>query len=278
MQEAFAYHQLDITINTSDPLPYFAGSMLRGAFGFALKQCVCVNPSLVCEGCIAQKQCLYFDFYEKPNTYHLYRFEAPLGSNNFSFSLKLFSSASLQLPYILSALQIMLTKYGLGAGRKKYFSYTIACDGAIVFDGKEFDLSSVKENIFIPQPISEAFTLRFITPLRMKSGNELLKESPVLKQILLSIHQRYEAMMGRERTALGYEPSYHQTFARTHLSDLSRYSSRQETKLKTGGLMGEIGYSAVDERSKELLGIGELIGVGKQTVFGLGAILIQEAK
>lgn len=42
--------------------------------------------------------------------------------------------------------------------------------------------------------------------------------------------------------------------------------------------MGEMWISDLDERSFELLKLGELIGVGKQTVFGLGKITIQGVK
>jgi CRISPR/Cas system endoribonuclease Cas6 (RAMP superfamily) len=42
--------------------------------------------------------------------------------------------------------------------------------------------------------------------------------------------------------------------------------------------MGEVGYSGVDEESRRLLRLGELIGIGKQAVFGLGKIKIEEAK
>ena len=42
--------------------------------------------------------------------------------------------------------------------------------------------------------------------------------------------------------------------------------------------MGEMIISNIDKKTFELLKLGELIGVGKSTVFGLGKIKIEEIK
>jgi len=42
------------------------------------------------------------------------------------------------------------------------------------------------------------------------------------------------------------------------------------------GVLGEMAVLGLDEKSYRLLKIGEIIGVGKQTVFGLGKIKIEE--
>lgn len=272
------YHCLDVKIVTNDTLPYFAGSMLRGAFGPALKQTVCVNPSYKCDNCFAANSCLYYQFYEKTNHPHPYRFEVELDPNKYTFSLLLFNHAAGQLPYALSALQRMLTKIGLGSDRRCYEDFTISCNNLLIYSGGSFHVSNVELQKFSYTPIGDQFTLRFLTPLRIKSQNGFLKTTPTLTQLLYSIRNRYEELSGNGRVKLGYEPSFHQRFARTSFFDLTRYSSRQESKLGIGGIMGEIGYSGVDEESRQLLRLGELIGIGKQTVFGLGKIKLQEDK
>lgn len=271
------YHRLDIIVETSDSLPTHGGSMIRGAFGPALKRTVCINPAFECKGCFESSECLFFDFYEKQNSYHSYRFDVDLSPNRFEFSLYIFNNSASKLPYILAALEMMLTKIGLSAGRKRYDDFTIDCDGIRIYEKGRFYLDFIKLQKFSHTPLSDTFTLQFLTPLRMKDRNEFLKSAPSLEQILHSIHLRYEALSGRGRSPLGYEPSYHQTFARTRFLDLGRYSRRQETKLKIGGIVGEMGYSGVDERSCKLLRLGELIGVGKQTVFGMGKIALKES-
>jgi CRISPR-associated endoribonuclease Cas6 len=275
---SFYYHKLYVEVITNDTLPFFAGSMLRGAFGPALKQTVCINPSYKCQDCFAANSCLFYQFYEKANKQHDYRFEVEIKPKNFAFSLLLFNDAATKLPYVLSALHHMLTHIGFGSNKKCYENFTFFCNDILIYNGESYDMSQVKLQEFSYTPLEEEFTLRFVTPLRIKSHNEFLKTAPTLTQILFSIKNRYEELNGGIRTKLGYEPSYHQRFARTSFLDLARYSSRQESKLGIGGIMGEIGYSGVDEESRRLLRLGELVGVGKQTVFGLGKIKIEEHK
>lgn len=278
MEFNLSYHRLRIEINTDDKLPIFAGSMFRGAFGHALKQTVCINPSYECKDCFASNNCLFYQFYEKVNHPHPYRFEVELEPKRFIFSLLLFNHAATQLPYILSALQQMLTKIGLGSDRKRYDNFTIFCNDILIYEGLSYDISQIQLQQFSYTPLEKNFTLRFLTPLRIKSQNEFLKTTPTLTQILYSIRNRYEELSMKGRVKLGYEPSFHQQFARTTFLDLTRYSSRHESKLGMGGIMGEISYSGVDEESRRLLRLGELIGVGKQTVFGMGKILVEENK
>jgi len=270
------YLRLDIMVDTPDTLPEHGGSMLRGAFGPALKHTVCINPSFTCKACFASSSCLYYRFYELQNSYHPYRFEVNLSPKTFKFSLYLFSEATKQLPYVLSALHWMLTKIGLWSDNRRYEHFSIDIGGSRVYDGSRFNLTQVQTVQYAPIPTNASFVLKLETPLRMKHQGQLLKNTPSLVQLLHSIHLRFEELHGRGRSPLGYEPSFHQRFARTRFLDLSRYSRRQERKLKIGGIVGEIGYSDVDERSRALLRLGELIGAGKQTSFGLGKITIEE--
>ena len=46
--------------------------------------------------------------------------------------------------------------------------------------------------------------------------------------------------------------------------------------MKFGGVLGKIEYVDLDVMSFKLLKLGEIIGVGKQTVFGLGKIEVKE--
>jgi CRISPR/Cas system endoribonuclease Cas6 (RAMP superfamily) len=43
-----------------------------------------------------------------------------------------------------------------------------------------------------------------------------------------------------------------------------------------GGVLGEIVLSGVDKNTYDLLKLGETIGVGKQTVFGLGKYKMED--
>ncbi len=61
-----------------------------------------------------------------------------------------------------------------------------------------------------------------------------------------------------------------------HFEDQTRLSNRQKTKLQIGGIVGHIVYDTIDEKSYQLLKLGEIIGVGKQTAFGLGKIAVED--
>ena len=52
--------------------------------------------------------------------------------------------------------------------------------------------------------------------------------------------------------------------------DWTRYSARQDTRMKMGGLIGKTGFEGDIGEFMPLLALGEYIHVGKGTVFGLG--------
>ncbi|MDR1450773.1 MAG: CRISPR system precrRNA processing endoribonuclease RAMP protein Cas6 [Helicobacteraceae bacterium] len=73
-----------------------------------------------------------------------------------------------------------------------------------------------------------------------------------------------------------YEPSYKEGESSIAFKDFTRFSARQQTKMQLGGIMGHINYDEIDAKSYALLKLGEIMGVGKQTVFGLGEIRVDK--
>ena len=53
-------------------------------------------------------------------------------------------------------------------------------------------------------------------------------------------------------------------------SDWERYSGRQETRMKLGGLVGEVTYKGEVDLFLPYLHLGEYVHVGKQSTFGNG--------
>jgi len=58
--------------------------------------------------------------------------------------------------------------------------------------------------------------------------------------------------------------------------DFERYSNRQHTAMKLGGLIGTISYSGNIGQYMQLIQLGEYLHVGKNTTFGLGKYMIVE--
>ena len=276
------YHHIEILTNTPKNHSYFTGSMFRGALGYALKKVVCINPSYVCENCFAQENCLFYEFYEQKNVAHNYRFDIELGRDDYSFGLYLFADACKKLPYVLSAIHQMLTEQGLGRDKVKLSDFKITVDAKEVYDGKEFcRFDSIEQKSIDFLNRAEAFDeiepknilLKLKTPLRIKKNNRFLRDTVELEDIIRSINQRYTQLTtGESYAKLGYKPSSTTISTSLEYKTLIRNSNRQKSTMKMDGVMGEMVLANVDARSLELLKLGELIGAGKQTVFGLGKI------
>ncbi len=271
-----------ITLRFTAPFdpPYFIGSQIRGALGYALKRTVCINPAYQCEGCFATDNCLYYDFYEAKNGYHPYRLDFELSKSYYDFSLYLFEKATERLPFIISALHTMLTKNGLGKEQIRIGEYRLSVNGVPVVKEERILLPETPVAVYQPPEKSASdITLKFLTPLRIKHHNRFVRNAAhlSLQSLVNSIYQRRQMLEGKARTRLPFEVQGKVVDRFAHFKDLTRYSGRQQGRLKIGGMLGEMTFTEVDAESYKLLKLGELIGVGKQTVFGLGKIAVVEA-
>ena len=270
------YSYIKVKIDTTEKASYFTGSMIRGALGYALKKVTCINPSYRCDGCFAKDSCLYYDFYEKQNSFHNYRFNIELGSNKFDFGLYIFNDNCDDIAYILSAIEMSLTKIGLSKNRYKFNDFTIELNGKIVYENMKFQSINILPSNFTIDSYSTDIKLKLITPIRVKKNNRFLRDDIDLEDILRSIYQRYQELESGEKIfKLDYIPSYKTTLKALYYKPLLRRSNRQKSQMNMDGIMGEITIINIDKQSYELLKIGEIIGVGKQTVMGLGRIKIE---
>ena len=270
------YHHIQVKINTKHQPSYFIGSMIRGAMGYALKKVTCINPSYKCEGCFAQSSCLYYNFYEQQDNFHNYRFEIELGSGKFDFGLYLFNDACDGLPYILSALQIALSQNGLSKNNYQFHDLTISVNQKVVFEGIEFKSLDISPKSFKLDNFCPNIKIKLLTPLRIKKHNKFLQEDVEIEDILRSIYQKeQEFKTGQKAFKLDYTPSYQSTVKALQYKTLLRRSNRQKKQMNMDGVLGEIAIVDIDKQSYELLKLGEIIGVGKQTVMGLGRILVE---
>ena len=270
------YHKIEVKTNSNAKPPFFTGSMLRGAFGYTLKQVTCINPSYKCEGCFGADNCLYYEFYEKKNSFHKFRFDIELGAKNYDFSLYLFEEACEKLPYILSALEKLTIQKGIGRDSVKFNNTEIYVDNNLVFKDKKFKSLSFKSKSFENDIFCRNIKLKLLTPIRIKKNNRFLIGNLELEDILRSILQRKNELKGKERLfKLNYDAQYLVPMSNLKTQKLSRYSNRQKKKMSMDGVIGEMVVMNLDKKSYELLKLGEIIGVGKQTVMGLGKIEVE---
>ena len=270
------YSKISLFIPDSNP-PYFIGSQIRGAFGYALKKVVCINPSYKCEECFAKKDCLYYEAYELKNSYHPYRFDFELGKKHYDFSIYLFEHFAQKLPYFLSALHKMVSQIGFTKDRIKYKNFELYLNDLSCYKNAEIKIEkefikSIEKDTFCPN-----ISIRFVTQLRLKKRNRLIGGKDLeLYDIVNSIYQRSLKLCGKSFERLPFDPKGEIVMRRLDFIDLNRYSNRQNTMMKFGGIIGEIKIDNLDVKSYNILKKGEIIGVGKQTVFGLGKIVVEK--
>jgi CRISPR-associated endoribonuclease Cas6 len=267
-----------ITIKIDAKPPYFIGSQIRGALGYALKKVTCINPTFKCEGCFASTDCLYYKFYEEKNNFHKYRLDYILGEDKYNFNIFLFNETVDKLPYVISALYQMITEIGFGVDRKTYKNFQIFVNDISIYEN---------ENLTIPQNYKKEFkidkycqnvSLKFITPLRIKKNGKFLRNAEELSlyEIINSIYQRNLKLNNLDFQKINFEIEGEITKKDLNYKKLTRQSNRQKTKMQMDGLIGEIELKNLDENSYKILKLGEIIGVGKSAVFGLGKIEIKE--
>ncbi len=241
------------TYNIKAPKPYlFIGSKVRGALGYALKEEVCINPSFECKDCFASKDCIFYSMYEQQNKTHDYRLDFKLFTDKYKFSMLLFGELQNHKDTIKKAILISLDEY------KK-----------IDFKEKQKDFKNKKHSSIIK--------LEFLTPLRIKKQNKfaLHQEEIGLNDILFSIHRRELELQKKPFERVQFNQDIKIVSKNLQYKELTRRSNKQNTKMNMGGLMGDIVLSGVDKQTYDLLKLGELIGVGKSTVFGLGKIKVE---
>jgi CRISPR-associated endoribonuclease Cas6 len=247
------YKKLTFNIKSKKP-HFFIGSKIRGALGYSLKDEVCVNPSFECKDCFFAKNCIFHKFYEQQNITHNYRLDFKLHSDKFKFSMLLFEDAIKHKDDIQKAILKSLKEYE-----------------NIKYKEKTKELKSKKR-------FSSVVKLEFLTPLRIKKANifAIYPDDITLNDILFSIHRRNLELTKQPFKRVEFNKDIKIVSKNLKYQEITRRSNKQNTMMNLGGLMGEMVLSDVDKHTYDLLKLGEIIGVGKSTVFGLGKIKIED--
>lgn len=196
------------------------------------------------------------------------------------------------LPYFIFTFE-QLGNFGIGKSRGRFRIDKIEevkKDGdktyrETVYTGEEKTIKKSEPDIihlpddFKPSGGSTMVTLNFLTPLRIKYNRNLVVKpefhifmrSLLRRLALLSyFHCGGQKPQFNHREIIGYAEGVKIRSNSLRWFDWERYSSRQDTRMRLGGLIGEVTYEGDITPFIPFLKAGEILHIGKATTFGLG--------
>lgn len=282
-------------------LPPYAASTLRGVFGHALLENICICGQRETH----TKDCPYSHIFSVPPNTQLsvsqqktppqpYVLESPFpdkmiyrAGESYSFQMVLFGKVRLLLPLIVS---IWRKVFELGIGKQKSQGELTQ---VAVQNGENWHnilsssyLLSHNNYITLPTQFPNQIKMVFQTPLRLQHQSKILSANQISADLILrhtmrrvsTIAQLYfDTPLNADYTTLSQLAQNIQGECRLHWQDWQRYSNRQQQAMKLGGLMGECLLHDIPYEFAILLHIGQWLHIGKETVFGLGGYRVQAA-
>lgn len=297
-------------------LPPYKGSALRGGFGHTFKRLVCTHPLLCNDACQLKNDCPYGYVFETspPAEAEIFsrnqdvqrpfiieppcdRRELILPGERLNFGLTLVGYSMNLFPYFLAVFR-ELGWAGLGKTRGKY--ELLAIDAISPYEGQVEDvyradqqqiritnltLNSEAITTHAADLPADRVTLEFLTPTRLKHKGRFLFEGPPFEAVVRTLlgrtsslsyfhcGQRFETDF---RGLIDRAAAIEIKACQTRWEDWERVSGRHRQRIKMGGLVGRVTYEGDIEPYLPLLALGELIHVGKGTVFGNGHYRIEK--
>jgi hypothetical protein len=310
---SLARYRFTLRIREPVTLPRHKGNVLRGGFGNMFRRVVCAQPERKrCVGCLLQHHCAYGVLFEPsppPGAEALSKNEAvprpfviepPLGQQTdygkdeyLDFGLILIGQATAYLPYFVVAFQ-ELGRRGLGrqSGRFELEQVTVEHPGSepiVVFAAGETRdtkllVTATEVKAWAGTLPTDQIMLTLLTPTRLKHRGRWVKHGPpfgaLIKTLLGRVSslsyfhcgQRFETDF---RGLIDRAAEVRVARCETRWEDWSRFSGRQKQRVRMGGLVGRVAYEGNLRDYLPLLALGELVHVGKGTVFGNGQYRIE---
>ncbi len=307
MQFPLARYRFDCVAATSLRLPEYAGSLLRGAFGRALRQVACMTRTKDCAPCPLRAGCPYTAVFEpgRPVSEHPrlqnsaipppYVIEPPAwGARTlapgepFAFYMVLIGGALDHLPIVILAWRRALAR-GLGQGDGTAHLAAVAVEsGETIHTPADGRIAAHATGVTLerPEQAPAAITLDFVTPLRLQEAGRALPPHRLGSRALLLALARRASLLGEFHCGGAPAIDFHRLAVdadtvggQRHLQwrDWTRYSSRQERCMTLGGVLGTWTLAGNLALAWPWLQLGQWLHVGKETVFGLGAYRLKTA-
>ncbi|MEW6609846.1 MAG: CRISPR system precrRNA processing endoribonuclease RAMP protein Cas6 [bacterium] len=273
-----------------------------------VKRIVCVHKKAQdCVNCILVHKCVYayiFDTTPPIDSSKLRKYkdiprpfiiEPPIVSNEqyianegFDFNLILIGKACDYLPYFIFTFK-ELGDIGIGKGRGKYeLTDVVAIKGAQkegIYSNTGGILRNIDLRITMDDILKEVnslpdneLTIEFITPCRMKY-NARLCNSPEFHILIQNLLARISSLVYfhcNEEINFDFkgliEEAKQVRIKERHIGwyDWERYSARQDTRMKLGGIIGQVTYAGNLTNFLPFIALGRYLHIGKGTTFGLG--------
>ena len=293
-----ARYQLNVTMLSPIKLPFFSGSMLRGALGHSLRKVSCITHKKSCLNCPVVTSCPYPEIYEptaKPaeavsgytQLPALYVIEPPQcgektlhTGETFSFNMVLMGKALKQLPLIIFAWQKALQK-GLTPQQSKAQLTKVAHENdegfKPVWSIDQTQLEEHNQLISLPTLNTEKISLELHTPTRLQRRGKPVGPDKLNARDLLAPLLRRQQLFS-QLTAGETAQTIRQQIDNTDINlehqlkwvDWTRYSNRQQQKMALGGIMGKLTLQGDLAPYSQPLALGQWLHVGKNTTFGMG--------
>ena len=298
-------YQLNCQVHDTLTLYGFSGAMLRGAFGYALREQCCVTQMKECKQCMLYRQCQYPAIFERPpvtsNLQKLndppppYIIEPPLTVGKeiipqggfFRFNIILIGDQAIALfPLIIRAWERAFYK-GLGAD-----FVNISLDH-ILIEPQQINPQRLEKNTAGNWPIpdistlpatpesntlNQKVTIQLVTPLKIDKQKTLLKNNMRAQDFLMSLVTRYDLLhelYAEDYHSLNFKVLREQAAAikgQPNFTpyDCARYSTRQKSRMVFRSVTGNMCLTGDLTPFLDILTLGQWLHVGSKTTFGLG--------
>lgn len=286
-------------------LPEYKGSVLRGGFGYVFRNIVCFHKQEECQDCSFQDRCAYSYIFETSPTEKSKRFSSysdvprpfvvePSNEQKRSFAkgdslqfgLVLIGKAIEYFPYFVFCFD-ELGKKGLGRERVKFrlqdvCGFDFEKEQYIsVYETKEHLLKDNLPTICASEltfQTEQTLSLEFLTPTRIKYRGKYISDMEfhvmlrnLLRRISMLMLFHCETKLEIDNDKLIKEAKMVDVLDwNLQWNDWVRYSTRQNTRMKLGGFIGNVTYTGELEKFMPFVTLGEQIHLGKNTTFGLG--------
>ena len=299
-----ARYRFDCEFKNHLNLPDYPGSILRSAFGMALRHIACVTGRKTCQGCPLSSECVYIKVFDSAGVASSqisgisltpYVIESSIVKSKtnsscfiYGFHMVVHDIALKHLPLLVLAWQKALA---CGLGNKRIAGKLVSVvrcqkgsQNLCVWSEDQPRISPHDTTIHLDIPVDRnEVVLRFDTPLRLQRKGKILGYSDVTSADLISgCMRRFSAVVARSGEQLDRRSIRELTEQSKNLVDhkelnfvkYSRYSSRQMHKMQLPGLIGFWRIRGDLKPYLTFLYLCEIFHVGKNTSIGLGKYTI----